>query len=330
MAIDIPFKIAGVGHYLPERIIDNDYIESRAKLPSGWVKKRTGIEQRRWAESETNAFMGAVAAREAIESAGSNLEDIDLIINASGTFQRAIPDGACLIQRELGLGGSGVECMTVHTTCLSFLSAMQVSASFLKSGLHKNILIVSSEIASRGLNFNEPASAALFGDGAAAVLATRPENHEPSKLESFHMETFGHDADLATIMAGAARYPYQDGTTIEDSLFHMNGKKLVLAVLKHSQGFLDRVEDGLSKRIDSFDIIIPHQTTMLALQSLSRVGIQMEKVAITLPYLGNCVAASIPLTLYEAFQSGKLVRGSRCLFLGSGAGLSLAAAVLTW
>ena len=330
MVIEIPFKIAGVGRYLPGRVIDNNYIESRANLPAGWVKKRTGIEERHWVESETNAFMGAMASREALNEAGINIEDVDLIINASGTFQQVIPDGASLMQRELGLGDSGIECMTVHTTCLSFLSAIKISASFLDSGLHKNILIVSSEIASRGLNFKEPESASLFGDGAAAALVTRPDNNEASKLENFHMETFGDNADLTTIMIGTDKYPYQEGTTSEDSLFHMDGKKLVLAVLRHSQGFFDRMEEGLSKQLDNFDVIIPHQTTLLALQSLPRVGIQMEKVVITLPQLGNCVAASIPLTLYEASRSGRLKRGHRCLFLGSGAGLSLAAAILTW
>ena len=118
----IPTKIVGVGHYLPERVVPNSEIEARCGLPAGWVAARSGVRERRWVTDETNSYMAAQAALEAIADAGLTLNDIDLLINASGTQEQAIPDGGPLIQRQLGLATSGLPCFSIHATCLSFFA----------------------------------------------------------------------------------------------------------------------------------------------------------------------------------------------------------------
>jgi 3-oxoacyl-[acyl-carrier-protein] synthase III len=127
-------KIAGMGRYLPERVVTNDELETLCKLPHGWIEKHNGVCERRWVGSETSSFMAAQAAREALDEAGIRLKDIDLILNASGTPEQAIPDTGALIQRELGLGSSGIASMSIHATCLSFVAALDMSAALLATG----------------------------------------------------------------------------------------------------------------------------------------------------------------------------------------------------
>ncbi len=155
----LPLKIIGLGRYLPARVVPSREVEVLCGLPAGWIERRSGVRERRWAagaNGETSSFMGAQAAREAVAEAGLALTDIDLILNASGTPEQAIPDGGPLIQRQLGLGQSGIAALSVHATCLSFLAAIDLSATLLATGRYHRILIVTSEIGSVGINFKEP------------------------------------------------------------------------------------------------------------------------------------------------------------------------------
>jgi 3-oxoacyl-[acyl-carrier-protein] synthase III len=144
MQVDIPLKISGLGRYLPKRIVPSSELEAMCGVPAGWVERRNGVRERRWVTDETSSFMSAEAAREALEEAKLKPNQLDLIINASGTGEQAIPDTGVLIQRQLGLGNSGIPAMTVHTTCLSFVAGMDVASNFIHSGRYKNILICSA------------------------------------------------------------------------------------------------------------------------------------------------------------------------------------------
>src|SRR5688572_23706618 len=213
----LPLKIVGVGRYLPERVVPSSEVETLCGLPAGWIERRSGVRERRWVSGETNASMGAAAAREAVAAAGLALTDIDLILNASGTPEQAIPDGGPLIQRQLGLGASGIASLSVHATCLSFLAALDMSANLLATGRYHNILIVSAEIGSVGINVREPESASLMGDAAAAVVVTRTLEGESACLLAARLETYGDGADLTAIRGGGSRrHPNHADTRPED------------------------------------------------------------------------------------------------------------------
>jgi 3-oxoacyl-[acyl-carrier-protein] synthase-3 len=124
-----------------KRVVPSSELEAMCGVPAGWVERRNGVRERRWVTDETSSFMSAEAGREALEEAKLKPNQLDLIINASGTGEQAIPDTGVLIQRQLGLGASGIPAMTVHTTCLSFVAAMDVASNFISSGRYKNILI---------------------------------------------------------------------------------------------------------------------------------------------------------------------------------------------
>ena len=327
----VPIQIAGLGHYLPRRVVQNDEVEALCGLPAGWIETKTGVRERRWVEGESNAFMAGQSVQEALTNARLNLSDIDLIINASGTQAQAIPDGGALLQKELGLGTSGIPCFSIHATCLSFITALEVAASLLMTDRYHHILIASAEIASCGLNFAEPESASLLGDGAAAAVVTLAAENEDSAFHAIRIETYGEGAPHAELRGGGSRHhPNHQKTLPEDNLFHMNGPQLLKLTRRYSRDFLERLQPGLSQGLNDIRLVIPHQASLLGLRMLRYFGWPEAQVMIILDQVGNCVAASIPMALYQAVEQGRVQRGDKILLVGTGAGLSMGGVVLTY
>ncbi len=331
MLVNLPLKIIGLGRYLPSRVVPSSELEKMCNVPAGWVEHRNGVRERRWVTDETSSFMAAQAAREALDEAGLKPKDLSLIINASGTGEQAIPDTGALIQRQLGLGNSGIPAMTVHNTCLSFMSAMDVAANFLQNGRYKHILIASADVASCGINPKEPESASLVGDAAAAVVVTQSGQGDLSLIHHAHLKTYGDGAYLTSIMGGGSRkHPHKPNHNPDDDLFHMDGPAVLRMVRGIGADFLEELYPGLSTSLVDIDIVIPHQASKVGLLMLQRFGWPDERIMSTLELLGNCVAASIPVTLYQAVRDGKIQRGTKVLMAGTGAGLSIGGLVLTF
>ena len=331
MQVNIPLKIIGLGRYLPKRVVTNSEVEALCGLSAGWVERRNGVRERRWVTDETSSFMSAEAAREALDEAKLKPNQLDLIINASGTGEQAIPDTGALIQRQLGLGKSGIPAMTVHSTCLSFIAGMDVASNFINSGRYKNILIASADVASCGINPKEPESATLVGDAAAAVVVTRPEYGDNSMIHHAHFKTYGEGAYLTAIMGGgSARHPRFANHDPEDDLFHMDGPAVLRMVRGIAPEFLEELYPGLSKSILDIDAVVPHQASKVGLMMLERFGWSRSKIISTLETLGNCVAASIPATLYQGVVDGNIQRGQKVLLVGTGAGVSIGGMVMTY
>src|SRR5579859_523733 len=331
LRMPLPIKIAGLGRYLPERVVPSAEVEALCGLPAGWIERHSGVRERRWATTETASYMGAQAAREAVTEAGLALSDIDLIVNASGTPEQAIPDGGPLIQRQLGLGASGIACLSVHATCLSFLAAIDVAANLLAMERYRRILIVTSEVGSVGINFKEPESASLIGDAAAAAVVVRTPPGEAAGLHAARLETYGDGADFTAIRgAGTRRPPNHPDTRPEDNLFHMDGRQVLRMALGYSGPFLERLRPGLSRGLGDIALVVPHQPSLVGLRAMQTFGWPAERIVVSIDHLGNCVAASLPATLYEAVRQGRLRRGEQVLLVGTGAGLSLGGVILTY
>ena len=330
----MPIKIEGVGRYLPERVVTNAELEKLCGLPENWIEHHNGVRERRWADRkrETNAFMGARAAEEALTHAKLLVQDVDLILNASGTTQQLIPETAPLIQYELGANAYGIPCMSISATCLSFLVALDTSASLLLSGRYQRILIITSDIASAGLNYNAPESSTLLGDAAAAVVVVRTPPGEYAAIEAAHMETYSEGAHLTEVVGGGTYITsYEHGAdNHSEFLFKMQGLKVLRMAKCYLPAFLERLRSGLSTSLGSIEIVIPHQASLMGLKLLSNFNWPSTSIVRTIDFLGNTVAASIPTTLYEAVNDGRLQRGQHVLLLGTGAGLSIGGVVLTF
>lgn len=329
--MELGVRIAGTGHYLPARIVTSEELEARAGLPPGWIERHNGVLERRWVSTETNASMAAEASRQALVAADLRLSDVDLILNCSGTQEQAIPDGAALLQRALGLGTSGIPCMSIHSTCLGFLSGLEVASSLLAVGRYRCVLLAAADIASCALDFDEPESATLLGDGAAAVVLVRAGPEEASRLHTIRIETYGDGAGLTEVRGGGSRrHPGNPESRVKDHLFHMAGRELLRVVRRRMPPFLERVSPGLTRGLGSIDLVVPHQASLVGLRLLDAFDWPREQVVRILEKVGNCVAASIPLALHDAIRHDRLRRGQRVLLLGTGAGISLGAAILTY
>ena len=325
-----PLKIAGVGHYLPKRVVQSSEVEKLCDLEEGWIERKQGVRERRWIEDETTSFMAAQAATEAMADAGMEFTDIDLLMNASGTPEQLIPDTACLVQRELGLGVSGISCMSIHTTCLSFLSGLDVCSNLLTTGRYENILLVSSYISSNNLNFKHPESSTLFGDLAAAAVLTRTPECESSCVHAAHFETYGDGAVFTQVPGGGTRLnPIFPETRMEDFYFQMDGP----AVFKLAVGVLYETARAVlakaGKTASDIDWMIPHQANIRIMQSTARkLKISMDKVVVTVDQHGNTSAASIPLALDTAVRSGQVKPGELLLLEAVGGGFTWGAVLL--
>lgn len=164
-------KILGTGKHLPEKIVTDEELDERLGVPSGWVSKVTGVGMRHYVSGgETSSMMGARAAEAALKAAGLGFSDIDCLVCTSGTKEQPLPSTAVLIQRAMGQEDSGVPAFDLDSTCLSFVTGLDVMSYMVAAGRYRHVLLVSSEIASVGLNWAEKESAALFGDGAAAAV----------------------------------------------------------------------------------------------------------------------------------------------------------------
>jgi len=335
-------RIAGLGAHLPERVVSSAEVEARCGLPAGWAMRYNGVRERRWAApGDTNSAYAATAVRSAVADAGLALADIDLLVFASGTPEQAIPDGAPLTLRALGLGGVGVAGFSVHATCLSFLAALDVVAGLIAAGRYRTAVIVSAEIASIGINFDQPEGATLLGDGAAAAVVVPAGGGATtagagtrgctSRIEAARFEAYGDGAALTEVRGGGTRRHSTNPATVPaDNLFHMEGSALLRLVRRHGPGFLERLRPGLSSGLGDIDVVIPHQASLAGLRLLGRFGWPEDRVVTTLERYGNCVAASLPLTLWEAVRTGRLVRGQRALLVGTGAGVSMGGMVVVY
>ena len=327
----LPIKIAGLGYYLPERRVTSAELEERLDIPSGWVERVTGVRERRYRTAETNSQMGARACAMALDAAGISLDEVDAIVGASTAIQQTIPCTAVMVGRELGAPDGKSACWDMNATCLSFMVALQAVGHLVSAGVYRNVLIFSSEIASQSLNPKERESAVLFGDAAAAALVTRSTQGETSSIWHSRFSTYTTGANLTEILGGGTlHHPNDPTTTPEMNMFHMQGPTIFKMGARLIGPFLDDFFCSVELDRASFDAVVPHQASKHAISMLENCGIRREQLVVNLPTRGNCIAASIPLALAEAVESGRVQRGNNVLIIGSGAGLTLGAMALTY
>lgn len=331
--VKLPVKIAGLGCYLPERIVTSAELEAQLNITPGWIEQVTGVCERRYAApGETTSGMAAIAARQALAMAGMDLQDIDAIVGASTGPQQAIPCTAAFVQRALGAPDGGSACFDINATCLSFAFALQTVAHLVAAGVYRNVLVFSSEIASIARNLKEKESAVLFGDSAAAAVVTRADAAEASSIWHARFTTYSSGADLTRMLGGGTlHHPNDPRTTPEMNTFHMDGPSVFKKATRLVGPFLDTFLQEVGWQKQAIDVVVPHQASRHGVEWLThKLGFSPEQVFVNLATRGNCVSVSIPLGLTEAVQAGRVQRGQRVLFIGTGAGLTLGAMALTF
>jgi 3-oxoacyl-[acyl-carrier-protein] synthase-3 len=315
-------KIIGTGSYLPPRRVTNHELaaqlaEKGIETSDEWIVSRSGIAARHYAAPDMQSSdMAVEASRRALDMAGMLPGDIDLIIVATSTPDHfgGFPSTACVVQRKLGITNGGAA-FDVQAVCSGFVYAMSVADSFIKSGAHKNVLVVGAEVFSRILNFDDRTTCVLFGDGAGAVVMTA--SSEPGVLAT-KMHADGSYGDILCVPASV------NGGAIEGNAFlYMDGQ----AVFKLAVTVLDKVAkealEAANMSASQIDWLIPHQANIRIMQGTAKkLGLPLEKMVVTVDQHGNTSAASIPLALDAAVRDGRIKAGHNVMMEGVGGGFT--------
>jgi 3-oxoacyl-[acyl-carrier-protein] synthase-3 len=330
----IRFRILGSGSYRPRDVVASEVFDRRFGLPVGTTAERSGVHRRHQAApDETASQMAACAARAALGAAGLQATEIDALVAACGTNEQAMPFNAALLHRQLGLQGSGLPAFDIGSSCLSFVVALDVTAHLLSAGRFRRVLVVSSDIASRGLDPDDFETATLFGDGAAAVVVGLGEGQDSGRWIASRFATYSDGAHLCEIRAGGSRYHPRTHpeSVLADHLFHMDGKAVFKLALQVVPGFIAALLADAKIGWDDIDLVIPHQASRLAIEHMRRrLGVAPDRVVSILETHGNQVAASIGTALHHAVTTGRLTRGRCVLLLGTAAGFSVGGIVLEY
>jgi 3-oxoacyl-[acyl-carrier-protein] synthase-3 len=315
-------KIIGTGSYLPEKRVTNNELAAQLaakgiETSDEWIVSRSGISARHYAEPEqASSDLGVLAARQALDAAGLQPDDIDLIIVASSTpdFFGSFPSTACIVQKKLGMTNN-CAAVDVQAVCSGFVYAMASADSFIKSGLHKNVLVIGAEVFSRILNFEDRTTCVLFGDGAGAIVMTASQ--EPGIL-SCKLHADGRHSDILSIPGNVA-----GGAVAGSAYLYMDGQ----AVFKLAVSVLEKVAyealEAADMTADKIDWLIPHQANIRIMNGTAKkLGMAPEKMVVTVDQHGNTSAASIPLALDAAVRDGRVKKGNVVLMEGVGGGFT--------
>ena len=294
--------------------------------------RHAGVSERHWVTTETNTDLGAAALQTALDHAALQAVDLELVICASGSFDRPIPFNACLLLNRLAGANPRTASFDIDATCLSFVVALNVATAFLETGRYARIAIVTSEIASLALNPADPKTYCLFGDAAAAfIIGKAGSGAGPTfRMQDTRFETHADGANLVGIDGGgAARYPIAKAMTDADYFLRMEAFELLRFSMPRFTAFFDTLLEQNRLTISDFDLIVPHQVSRVGLDHFMKTyAIEPARLWTNLARFGNCIGASIPLGLSEALDAGWILPGNRVLLVGSAAGLSLGAMVL--
>jgi len=320
--------ILGTGHSLPQQVLTSAELDHRLGLPHGSVERISGVQQRHVTGPADNAAtLGAQAAYKALQAAGVTPQQLDLIVCANGTQDQGMPCNAALLQRELGLGQSGIPAMDINASCLGFIAALDTLSWAIQAGQYRQVLVVCADIASCGLDWQQVEVSGIFGDGAAAVVLGPGDG----RILASRLRTYAEGAELCQIPAGGSRYHPRriDQPFAPLTSFAMHGKGVFRLAAKHLPTLLDDLLAQAGLSLAEIDWVIPHQASQQAMaHAARRLSMSPGKVIDIFARHGNQVAASLPTALDIAVRDGRIRRGQRLLLIGTGAGLSLGGLVL--
>ncbi|HTA90753.1 MAG TPA: beta-ketoacyl-ACP synthase III [Polyangiaceae bacterium] len=321
-------RILGTGAYAPERVLTNHELEKLVDTSDQWITERTGIKQRHIArEDETASDMAVVAARRALEMAGLSATDLDMII--VGTISGDVPMPACAVFVQQKLGAGPIPSFDVSAACAGFLYSMSIADQFIRSGLHKHILIVGVELLSRVIDWQDRTTCVLFGDGAgAAVLG--PAVGDGRGVLSTKLYTDANLAESLWIPAGGSKEPITaESLKARRDKVQMDGQDIFKSAVKNLSSASRSALVDAKMDADSVRWVVPHQANLRIISQVAlRLDIPMERFVVNIERYGNTSSASIPLALDEASRDGRIKPGDTVLMCALGAGISWGSALV--
>lgn len=331
-------KITGLGFYVPDNVVSNDDLSKLMDTSDEWIQERTGIKERRHIikGEDTTASLGVKAARIAIERAGIDKDEIDFIVFATLSPDYYFPGPGVLVQRDLGLKTVGA--VDVRNQCSGFVYGISLADQYIKSGMYKNILVIGSEVHSTGLDFTTRGRGVtvIFGDGAGAAVLSREEDTSKGILSS-HLHSEGeHAEELSLIAPGMGKRWVLDiikDNDPEDISYYpyMNGQFVFKnAVSRFSEVIMEGLKTNNLEASD-IDLLIPHQANLRIAQFIQRkFRLKDDQVYNNIMKYGNTTAASIPIALTEAWESGLVKEGDLVVLAAFGSGFTWGSVIIRW
>ncbi len=316
-------RIAGIGAYLPPHILTNEELSKTVDTSHDWIVERTGIERRHIAGAdETASSMAEVAAREAIKEANILPQDIDFILAATATPDFLFPGVACLMQNRLDTGPCPA--LDISAACSGFIYGLSIADQYIKNKMAKNVLLITTEVMSRLLDWTDRRTCILFGDGAAAVVLQPSEN--PGIL-STHLHADGHYKDLLCVPS-PLESQRKEGVKAH---VNMQGNEVFKIAVNSLSKAVDETLEHNNLDSSAIDWLVPHQANFRIIQAIAKkLNLPMEKVVLTIADHGNTSSASIPLALHTAIRDGRIKRGETLLLEAFGAGLTWGSALVKY
>ena len=322
-------SIIGTGSYVPDRILTNAELEKMVETSDEWVTTRTGIKERRIAaEGEHTSHMATKAAQRAIEQAGINATEIDLIIVATVTPDTFFPSTACHVQRLLG--AENAACFDISAACSGFLYGIEVAQQFISNHTYNTILVIGADKLSSIVNWQDRNTAVLFGDGAgAAVLRYRAGSH--GVITTF-MGSDGNYGDILHMPGGGCAVPItKENVDQRLNTLHMNGRETFKQAVTSMLSATNKALELSGLTVGDITCVIPHQANLRIIEALAeRLDLPLSKFQVNLDRYGNTSAAAVAIALDEANRSGRFEVGDYILMVVFGGGLTYASSVVQW
>ena len=322
-------RIISTGSYLPEKILTNADLEKMVDTSDEWITERTGIKERRIANGNQAASdLAYEASKVALERAGLKTKDIDLIIAATVTGDMPFPSTACILQDKLCEKNAAA--FDINAACSGFLYGLHIADGFIRSGMHKRILVVGTEVLSKITDWNDRTTCVLFGDGAGAVIIEPTE--ENRGIISMSINSDGSMWELLYLPGGGSRFP-SSKDSIDGGLHYikMKGNETFKFAVRTLEDLVVKILKENKLKPSQLSLLIPHQANLRIIQATAdRLGIPMDKVLVNLDRYGNTSAASIPIALDEALSNGRIKNGDYILLEAFGGGLTWASALIKW
>jgi 3-oxoacyl-[acyl-carrier-protein] synthase-3 len=321
--------IIGTGSAAPARVLTNQDLERMVNTSDEWITTRTGIRERRVAApEEATSDLSVAAARPALEMAGIDPADLEVIIVATATPDQLFPATACVVQARLGATrAAGFDMLAA---CSGYVYALKVADGLIRSGQYRNALVIGAETLTKALDFTDRNTCVIFGDGAGATVLV-PHEGERGVL-STHIYSDGASGELIQIPAGGSRMPATAETVAgRQHYIKMRGNETYkIAVRRMEEVVLECLETNRVRPGD-LDVVVPHQANLRIIEAvMSRLGVPMEKVVLTIEKYGNTSAACIPMALDIAVRDGRIRPGHMVLMVAFGGGLTWGSALLRW
>jgi 3-oxoacyl-[acyl-carrier-protein] synthase III len=322
--------ITGWGMYAPERRLTNADLERVVDTSDEWIVQRTGIRERRVAAAhETTATLSAIAAKRAIAVAGLEPDDIDIILVATLTPDYWMPSTGALVKEAIG--NTHAAAMDIMAACSGFVYAYSVADAYLRSGVFKHALVIGAETLSRFLDFSDRGTCILFGDGAGAVVLSASDE-AGGGMQGLEMTTDPDGAYMIWLPSGGSRSPASGGTLARGEHYvRMEGKETYRYATKTMATTALKAIERAGWQPDEIDLFIPHQANVRIIESVAKgLGLPMEKMFVNVDRYGNTSAASVPIALAEAVDSGRIKIGDKVVLVAFGAGLTSGGIALQW